>query len=444
MAAAASTFMRIGCRRPRAAGLSRGGAGLDGSRYGPGVYRIMGVVNVTPDSFSDGGAFLDRDAAVNHGLRLAFEGADLLDVGGESTRPGAEPVSEREELDRVIPVIEGIRAGNPASRISIDTSKAAVAAAALDAGADYVNDVTALRGDPEMAALVAERGVDVCLMHMLGTPRTMQAEARYDDVVADVKAFLAERIEAAVAAGIAVERIEVDPGIGFAKTLDHNLELLRRLGELTALGRPIVLGTSRKSFLGTITGPRDGRAGARDARHDRDGLRARRGGVPRPRRRPGARRPRRGGCYVAARMADDAEDYDDDDLNDDEESEGPEVGVTIEIVGLSLYTHHGVTAAEREIGQRLVLDVRFDVGEPDALVTDRVEDTVDYGEVCQVIALIAQQRSYKTLERLCAVIADRLASQFNADSVTVKASKPEPPIPLPVEEVSVEVWREER
>src|SRR5215217_4722292 len=139
-------------------------------------------------------------------------------------------------------------------------------------------------------------------------------------------------------------------------------------------------------------------------------------------------------------MADDAEDYDDDELSDDEESEGPEVGVTIEIVGLSLYTHHGVSAAEREVGQRLVLDV----GEPDALVTDRVEDTVDYGEVCQVIALIAQQRSYKTLERLCAVIADRLASQFGADSVTVKASKPEPPIPLPVEEVSVEVWREER
>ena len=141
-------------------------------------------------------------------------------------------------------------------------------------------------------------------------------------------------------------------------------------------------------------------------------------------------------------MADD--DYDDDeDLNSDDEGEGPEVGVTIEIVGLSLYTHHGVTAAEREIGQRLVLDVRFDVGEPDALVTDRVEDTVDYAEVCQSIALIAQQRSYKTLERLCAVIADRLAAQFGAESITVKAAKPEPPIPLPVEEVSVEVWREE-
>jgi 7,8-dihydroneopterin aldolase/epimerase/oxygenase len=138
------------------------------------------------------------------------------------------------------------------------------------------------------------------------------------------------------------------------------------------------------------------------------------------------------------------EDEDDEDLSDDDDDEGPEVGVTVEIVGLSLYTHHGVSAAEREIGQRLVLDVRFDVGEPDALITDRVEDTVDYGEVCQVIALIAQQRSYKTLERLCAVIADRLASQFGAESVSVKASKPEPPIPLPVEEVSVEVWRDER
>jgi dihydropteroate synthase len=218
------------------------------------VFRIMGVVNVTPDSFSDGGAFLDRAAAVRHGLRLAGEGADLLDIGGESTRPGADPVSVRDELERVIGVIEGIRAQDPAVRISIDTSKAAVAAAALDAGADYVNDVTALRGDPEMAALVAERGVDVCLMHMLGTPRTMQAEARYDDVVADVKAFLSERVEAAVAAGIAREHIEIDPGIGFAKHVEHNLELLRRLDELTTLGRPIVLGTSRKSFLGRITG----------------------------------------------------------------------------------------------------------------------------------------------------------------------------------------------
>jgi dihydropteroate synthase len=219
-----------------------------------GAYRIMGVVNVTPDSFSDGGAFLERDAAVNHGLRLAFEGADLLDVGGESTRPGADPVPEHVELERVIGVIEGIREQNAAVRISIDTSKAAVAAAALDAGADFVNDVTALRGDPDMAPLVAERRADVCLMHMLGTPRTMQADPRYDDVVADVVAFLGERVEAAVTAGIARERIEVDPGIGFGKTLEHNLELLHRLDELGALGLPILLGTSRKAFLGRITG----------------------------------------------------------------------------------------------------------------------------------------------------------------------------------------------
>jgi dihydroneopterin aldolase len=143
---------------------------------------------------------------------------------------------------------------------------------------------------------------------------------------------------------------------------------------------------------------------------------------------------------------DESDDYEDDEdlTDDDDDDEGPEIGVTVEIVGLSLYTHHGVTAAEREIGQRLVLDVRFDIGEPDALITDRVEDTVDYGEVCQVIALIAQARSYRTLERLCSVIAERLATQFGAESVTVKASKPEPPIPLPVEEVSVELWREER
>ena len=218
------------------------------------AYRIMGVVNVTPDSFSDGGAFSDADAAVAHGLRLGFEGADLLDIGGESTRPGAAAVTAAEELHRVLPVIAGIHAADPSIRISVDTSKAAVAAAALDAGATYVNDVTALRGDPDMAALVAERGADVCLMHMRGTPRTMQAEAVYDDVVEDVKAFLHERIEAAVAAGVAADRIEVDPGIGFAKTIDHNLALLQDLDRLTSLGRPIVLGTSRKSFLGRITG----------------------------------------------------------------------------------------------------------------------------------------------------------------------------------------------
>ena len=212
----------------------------------------MGVVNVTPDSFSDGGLYLDPEAAIAHGRELAGAGAEILDVGGESTRPGAEAVPEDEELRRVIPVIQGLVAAE--AEISIDTSKAAVAAAALDAGAQIVNDVTALRGDPEMAALCAQRGATVVLMHMLGEPRTMQDDPRYDDVVAEVKAFLAERVEAASAAGIAEERIWLDPGIGFGKTGAHNMELLRRLGELRDLGRPLVIGTSRKSFIGRIDG----------------------------------------------------------------------------------------------------------------------------------------------------------------------------------------------
>ncbi|MGI8592772.1 MAG: dihydropteroate synthase [Solirubrobacteraceae bacterium] len=213
----------------------------------------MGVVNVTPDSFSDGGRFLDADAAIAHGRRLAQEGADVLDVGGESTRPGAEPVPEREELARVLPVIDGLAASTSAA-LSIDTSKVGVASAAIDAGATLVNDVTGLRAEPALAGLVAERGVRCCLMHMLGEPRTMQDEPRYDDVVSDVKAFLEERMAFAVAEGVSEERIMLDPGIGFGKTLEHNLELLRRLSELVAIGRPVVVGTSRKSFLGLIAG----------------------------------------------------------------------------------------------------------------------------------------------------------------------------------------------
>ncbi len=213
---------------------------------------VMGVVNVTPDSFSDGGAWLDPDAAIAHGRALVREGADILDIGGESTRPGADPVTEAEELRRVVPVLEGLAGAG--ARLSIDTSKAAVAAAALAAGATIVNDVTALRGDPGMAALVAARGCEVCLMHMLGEPRTMQRDPRYADVVDDVRAFLAARLAFAVEAGIAAERVWLDPGIGFGKTIDHNLQLLARLDAIVALGRPVVVGTSRKSFLGAITG----------------------------------------------------------------------------------------------------------------------------------------------------------------------------------------------
>ena len=213
---------------------------------------LMGVVNVTPDSFSDGGLFLEADAAIAHGNKLAAEGAAILDIGGESTRPGAGPVDEDEELRRVLPVVEGL-AGIKA-RISIDTAKPGVARAALAAGATIVNDVSAFRFAPELAGLVAEAGADCCLMHMLGEPRTMQEDPRYGDVVSDVKAFLEERLAFAVDEGVPPERVWLDPGIGFGKTVEHNLELLRRLDEIVAIGRPLVIGTSRKSFLGKLTG----------------------------------------------------------------------------------------------------------------------------------------------------------------------------------------------
>lgn len=226
-------------------------------------FTLMGVINVTPDSFSDGGRFLDPGAAIAHGLHLHREGAAILDIGGESTRPGAEPISADEEIARVYPVIEGlVGAFGTAARISIDTSKAAVASAALTAGATMVNDVTALR-DPKMAEVIASAGAELCLMHMLGDPRTMQDDPHYEDVVAEVKRYLAGRLQYAVSQGIPEQRILLDPGIGFGKTVEHNLELLVRLDELAELGRPVVIGTSRKSFLGRLTGrPVDDRVAA--------------------------------------------------------------------------------------------------------------------------------------------------------------------------------------
>ena len=212
----------------------------------------MGIVNVTPDSFSDGGLFLDAEAAIAHGRELAAEGASILDVGGESTRPGADPVEADEEIRRVVPVIEAL-AGDGA-QISIDTTKSEVAKRALEAGATIVNDVAAFRFDPELAAVTAEAGATCVLMHMLGEPRTMQDNPHYDDVVSDVKAFLEERLAYAVGEGVREERVWLDPGIGFGKTLEHNLELIARLDEIVAIGRPVVFGASRKSFLGKLTG----------------------------------------------------------------------------------------------------------------------------------------------------------------------------------------------
>ena len=219
---------------------------------------VMGVVNVTPDSFSDGGVYLHPDAAVTAAWGMLDAGAAIVDVGGESTRPGSGGVSEAEELERILPVLEDLR-GAP---VSIDTSKAGVARRALELGAELVNDVTALRADPELAGVVADAGCYVCLMHMLGEPRTMQVDPRYDDVVSDVKRFLEERLAFAVASGIREELVCLDPGIGFGKTVEHNLELVRRLGELVELGRPVLVGFSRKSTLGKLAGDPTARTGS--------------------------------------------------------------------------------------------------------------------------------------------------------------------------------------
>jgi len=212
---------------------------------------VMGVVNVTPDSFSDGGVTLEPEAAVASAQRLRAEGAAIVDVGGESTRPGSAGVDADEELRRVEPVLQALGGEVP---LSIDTCKAAVARVALDLGTELVNDVTALRGDPELAGVVAEAGAYLCLVHMQGEPRTMQVDPTYEDVVSEVAAFLEERLSYAVESGIREELVCLDPGIGFGKTVEHNFELLRRLDELTALGRPVVIGFSRKSSLGKLLG----------------------------------------------------------------------------------------------------------------------------------------------------------------------------------------------
>ena len=210
---------------------------------------VMGIVNVTPDSFSDGGRHADIEAAVAHGLRLVADGADMLDVGGESTRPFSEPVAADEEWRRVGEVVRrlAVEAGVP---VSIDTSKAVVAARAVEAGAEIINDVTGLEGDPDMLRVAVASAAGVCAMHMRGTPQTMQLEPRYDDVVAEIRAYLEQRRDALLAAGISLDRICLDPGIGFGKTHAHNLELMARAGEFLELGAPILVGHSRKGFLG--------------------------------------------------------------------------------------------------------------------------------------------------------------------------------------------------
>ncbi|MBA3637074.1 MAG: dihydropteroate synthase [Rubrobacteraceae bacterium] len=223
---------------------------------------VVGILNVTPDSFSDGGHFLDPEAAAEHAAAMLDEGAEILDLGGESTRPGSDPVSQEEEIRRIVPVLERILAVRPGAVISVDTYRAGTATAALEAGARLINDVTALRGDPRMASVVKEAACPVILMHMQGEPKTMQREPHYEDVVREVRDFLAGRAEYAVAAGIRPENVIVDPGIGFGKNLEHNLDLLQNLDAIVDLGFPVLIGASRKTFIGSITGVQEAKVRA--------------------------------------------------------------------------------------------------------------------------------------------------------------------------------------
>ena len=386
-------------------------------RYARGA--LVGVVNVTPDSFSDGGRFLDAGAALAHGRRLAAEGAALVDVGGESTRPGAEPCSAGVELARVLPVVEGLAADGIA--VSIDTSKAEVARAALAAGAVLVNDVTALRGDPGWRASSPRPGADLCLMHMLGEPRTMQDDPRYDDVVGEVEAFLAERAEAAVAAGIPRERIALDPGIGFGKTLEHNLALLRA---------PAAPGRARPADARRLAQalPRHAhRPGGRRRPRRRVGcggalvLSRRRSSPARARRarhrRCARRRAGAGGCFMLTPP------------------------LTIEIRGLAIHAHHGVHEHERESGQRFLVDLVLIPRSGLACETDRLGDAVSYGDAARLAVKTATSTRFDLIERLAAHLGDVLLAQLPLERATVTVHKPDAPLGLAFEDVSVTVTR---
>jgi len=369
---------------------------------------VMGIVNVTPDSFSDGGANLDPDDAVSTARRMLEEGAAIVDVGGESTRPGATAVSLGEELRRVIPALEGL-AGLP---VSIDTSKADVARRALELGAELVNDVTALRGDPALADVVAESGAYLCLVHMRGTPRTMQTDPRYEDVVSEVAAFLEERLRFAVSAGVREERICLDPGIGFGKSVRHNLELLHRLGELATLGRPLLVGLSRKSVLGRVAGDPGARTGTAAASLGAAVSAFERGAwILRVHDVRGHVEALEVARAVAAAAAGPRSSF----------APGSR-GVTLELRGLEIPGRHGVEEHELEREQPFLYDLWLQVS--DAALSDRIEDAVDYRAVAERVRAVSAGHQYSLLEALAAAVADAVAAEFPVERVRVRVRKP--------------------
>lgn len=389
---------------------------------------VMGVLNVTPDSFSDGGRWHDRDAAIAHGLALAAEGADLVDVGGESTRPGSDRVDADVELGRVLPVVSAL--ATRGVRVSVDTTRAAVAAACVGAGAQWVNDVSGGLADPDMLPTVASLGVGYVAMHWRAHAARMQDLAHYDDVVADVAAELAGRRDAALAAGIARDRLVLDPGIGFAKTAEHNWQLLRGLDALEALGQPLLVGVSRKRFLGELLadaeGPREP-AGRDDATLAVTALLARRGvwGV-----RTHSVRAQRDAIAVAARLAPDQPLHEEKRMDERD---------TITLTGIRARGHHGVYDHERRDGQEFVVDVSCGLARRS--LDDEIESTVHYGDLAAAIAADIEGEPLDLIETLAERIAGTCLAHPLVEVVRVTVHKPQAPMPVAVADVAVRVVR---
>ena len=389
---------------------------------------VMGILNVTPDSFSDGGRFLDRAAAVAHARAMLQEGADIIDVGGESTRPGAEPVAEDEEIRRVVPIVEALAADLPDAALSVDTMKAPVARAAIAAGAHIVNDVSALRADPAMTGVIAASGAGVVLMHMLGEPRTMQKDPRYDDVVAEVASALGGWAAGAQAGGIARDRIVVDPGIGFGKTLQHNLGLLRGITDLRALGYPVLIGASRKSFIATALGL------------------------------PVGERLEATAAAVAWSVAQGAAVVRVHDVKEmvrvvrmTEAIRGPLDPVAawhdgapadrIVVRGLRVFGYHGVHAHEKERGQDFLVDLEAHLDLRPAGAADDLARTLDYSDLTRRARAIVAGEPHDLIEALAEQLAAAVLEYPGVRRAVVRVGKPQALATQDVEGVFVEIER---
>lgn len=379
---------------------------------------VWGILNVTPDSFSDGGRYVDAGAAIAHARRMRAQGADVIDIGGESTRPGATPLDPAEELARILPVVEELVRARV--RVSVDTIHASTARAVMAAGAEIVNDVTAGEHDPDMLRAVASGGARIVLMHSRGIDVTQ--DTHYDDVVLEVLEHLQSRVAAAVAAGIPRERIILDPGYGFSKAADDNWRLLAGLGRLTALGMPVLVGTSRKRFLGALV-PEGAPAEERDAATAATSLLAAQLGAA-------AVRVHDVASTVSALRALEA-------MEDARPARGPAATGRIRLEGVRAFGHHGVLPEERRDGQEFVIDVDLATAVGAAARTDRVADTVHYGELAERIVAAVERDPVDLIETLAQRLVDLCLEHPLVRSATVTVHKPSAPVGVPFGDVSV-------